>query len=419
MAYAFKLTCPQPSLSGTVQLESSKSISNRALIIRSLCAAPFDIHRLSSSDDTGALVQMLASEKEILYSGHAGSSYRFMLARACLGDREITLDASEQLRRRPIGPLVRALQSLGADIQYLNKEGFPPLRIKPVAGLGEKVHEVRLQAGISSQYLTALLLIAPILPNGLTLHLTGAPVSVSYIDMTLSMLAYFGIQYSWTENIIRVEPGVYAPRDFTVEGDWSAASYLYSMAALAEKAEIHIEGLGADSIQGDAVVRDIYRGFGVETTFDEAGMLIRKFVVEEKLKTFSYNFFRCPDLAQTVMVTLAGLGIKGHLSGLRTLRIKETDRITAMQTELARVKTTLEVKESAEDIFCLLTGKAKWKDKGKFYTYEDHRMAMAFTPLACLSPIVIREPYVVTKSYPGFWQDVERVGIRIEKIKTG
>ncbi len=413
-----RLSLPQQKLSGTVILEPSKSISNRALVIRSLCKEPFEIHRLSSSDDTDALIAMLASTDEVLYSGHAGSSYRFMVARACLGDREVTIDASEQLRRRPIGPLVKALQTLGADITYLNKEGFPPLKVKPVKGLGKKVNEVTLQAGISSQYLTALLLIAPMLPKGLTVHLTGEPVSASYIHMTLAMMEYFGVSHHWTDNTIRIEHGEYKAKDYSVEGDWSSASYLYSMAALAESAEISIEGLKTDSIQGDVVTKEIYAQLGVETTITENGILIRKKGIKEKLKEFKYDFSRCPDIAQTVMVTLAGLGIKGVLSGLQTLRIKESDRIMAMYTELERVKTKLLVKEEADHLTVIVVGKAKWKDRAKFNTYEDHRMAMAFVPLGCIHPVIIKDPDVVSKSYPGFWKDVERIGMKCEKIKV-
>ena len=413
-----RLSLPQQKLSGTVILEPSKSISNRALVIRSLCKEPFEIHRLSSSDDTDALIAMLASTDDVLYSGHAGSSYRFMVARACLGDREVTIDASEQLRRRPIGPLVKALQALGADITYLNKEGFPPLKVKPVKGLGKKVNEVTLQAGISSQYLTALLLIAPMLPKGLTVHLTGEPVSASYIQMTLAMMEYFGVPHQWAEHTIRVEHGEYKARDYSVEGDWSSASYLYSMAALAESAEINIEGLKTDSIQGDVVTKDIYAQLGVETTITENGILIQKKGIKEKLKEFKFDFSRCPDIAQTVMVTLAGLGIKGVLSGLQTLRIKESDRIMAMYTELERVKTKLLVKEEADSLTVIVVGKAKWKDRAKFNTYEDHRMAMAFVPLGCIHPVIIKDPDVVSKSYPGFWKDIESIGMKCEKMKV-
>ncbi len=417
MSNAYRLSLPKGSLSGTLVLESSKSISNRALMIRSLCKTPFEIIGLSTSDDTTTMQAMLASDHDTLFSGHAGSSYRFMVARACLGEKEVTINASKQLQRRPIGPLVKALRKLGADITYLNKEGFPPLKVKPVKGLGEKVHEVTLQAGISSQYLTALLLIAPLLPNGLTVHLEGTPVSISYTHMTLTMLSYFGIQYTFEGDTITVQPGAYQAKDYAVEGDWSAASYFYSMAALAEKAEISIEGLRENSIQGDAVVKDIYSQFGVETEFTATGIKIRKVYLKEKIKEFRFDFSSCPDIAQTVMVTLGGLGIKGVLSGLQTLKIKETNRIHAMRTELARVKTILHEKEEDGTPLIIITGKSKWKDKGKFDTYDDHRMAMALTPFACIHQILIKDTDVVSKSYPDFWQDVAAIGMTFEKVK--
>ncbi|MEO5906076.1 MAG: 3-phosphoshikimate 1-carboxyvinyltransferase, partial [Saprospiraceae bacterium] len=385
MSIVYRLSCPQPKLSGTIVLEPSKSISNRVLIIQSLCLEPFKINRLSQSDDTDALIKMLKSEKEVLYSGHAGSSYRFMLARLCLGDKEIKLDASEQLRRRPIGPLVKALQTLGADITYLNKEGFPPLLIKPVKDFGKNVHEISLQAGVSSQYVSALLMIAPLLPQGLKLHLIDDPVSLPYIRMTLEVMKWFGTEYEWIDNTITIPHGKYVAREYTVEGDWSAASYFYSMTALAQEAEIKIEGLYQESLQGDSAVQEIFTHLGVETTFHENGIQLKKIGLQHRPKEVRYDFSKNPDIAQTVMVTLAGLGVKGILSGLKTLRIKETDRILAMQTELAKVRAKVEVKEENEDITCIVTGRVKWKDKAKFNTYEDHRMAMSLTPLACIS----------------------------------
>ncbi len=417
MSLAYRLSLPKGKLAGQVALESSKSISNRVLMIRALCQDDFTISQLSTSDDTKAMEAMLTSDQDTLFSGHAGSSYRFMVAKACLGDREVTLNASTQLQRRPIGPLVKALKQLGADITYLNKEGFPPLKVKPVSDLGKKVHEITLQAGVSSQYLTALVLIAPVLPHGLTVHLEGQPVSVSYTLMTLSLLRHFGIAYSWEGNTIRVEPGAYHAKDFTVEGDWSSASYFYSLAALSESAEIHINGLRKDSIQGDAVVAEMYTQLGVSTEFSEDGIIIRKVELPEKPKEFRYDFSSCPDIAQTVMVTLSGLGVKGIFSGLQTLKIKETNRIEAMRTELARVKTILHEKEENGKPLIILTGKARWKDKGKFQTYDDHRMAMSLTPLACLKEILIKDVDVVSKSYPGFWQDVHTIGLKIEKVK--
>ncbi|HJW29113.1 MAG TPA: hypothetical protein VJ508_07655, partial [Saprospiraceae bacterium] len=224
MGRVVKLSLPQRRLSGSIILEPSKSLSNRALIIHSLCGKSFDIHHLSTSDDTRVLQSMLTSGGDTLFAGHAGSSFRFMVARACVGEKEVIVDGSTQLRRRPIGPLVRALQALGADIHYLQKEGFPPLRIKPSPDFGNKASEVTLSAGVSSQFISALLMIAPCLPNGMTLHLTEDPVSISYLHMTLRMMEYFGISHVWEGHTIRIEPGKYIAKSYAVEGDWSAAS---------------------------------------------------------------------------------------------------------------------------------------------------------------------------------------------------
>lgn len=417
MSDTLRISCPQSALKGNIVLEPSKSISNRLLIIRSLCGETFNIQRLSKSDDTMALVSMLSSEGDILNSGHAGSSYRFMVARACLGNKEITLDGSPQLRRRPIGTLVKALQSLGADITYLNKEGFPPLLIKPSEKTGKDVHEIQMQAGISSQYISALLMIAPYLPDGLILHLSDDAVSVPYIRMTLDIMKYYGVEYQWSGNTITIPSGKYIPRDYTVEGDWSAAAYYYAMVALSPKAKIFIEGLSENSLQGDSAVKEIYSQLNVDTVFRDNGIEINKKNPATRPADLNYDFSGCPDLAQTVMVTLAGLGVKGKLSGLKTLRIKETDRIKAMQTELTKVKTQVEVIEEADNITCVVKGKAKWKDKAKFDTHEDHRMAMSLTALGCIDPIIIRDAQVVSKSYPGFWRDVQSIGLKSEKIR--
>ncbi len=419
MSNAYRISCPQPKLSGSIILEPSKSISNRVLIIQSLCKKEFKINRLSKSDDTDALVKMLSTPSDVLYSGHAGSSYRFMVARACLGNKEVKLDASEQLRRRPIGPLVKALQTLGADITYLNKEGFPPLQITPTPHLAKDIHEIDLQAGVSSQFVSALLLIAPVLPNGLKINLINDPVSIPYIRMTLEVMKYFGVDYEWVDNTITVPHGEYKAREFTVEGDWSAASYYYSIAALSDEADIRVEGLSEHSLQGDAALSEFYQHFNVFTTYTENGIQLSKKENITRPKEVRFDFSKNPDIAQTVMVTLSGLGVKGVMTGLETLKIKETNRITAMQKELAKVKTFLEEKEEDGKPLYILHGRAKWKDKAKFDTYEDHRMAMAFAPFACLRPIIIREPEVVTKSYPGYWNDIKKVGLNVEKNFKG
>ena len=251
MAISYRLSCPSKALKGTIILESSKSISNRLLIISSLCDHPIVIDRLSKSDDTRALEHALGTTSETINVGHAGSAYRFMLARLCLGTTEVTLDGSAQMRKRPIAPLVNALRELGARIEYVGKEGFPPLRISPVQTLGSEKHEIHLKAGISSQYISALLMIAPVLPKGLIVHLEDDPVSAPYIQMTIDLMKVFGVETEWKDHIITVPHQPYQPGPYAVESDWSAASFYYVMAALVPKADIVIEGLSGSSLQGD------------------------------------------------------------------------------------------------------------------------------------------------------------------------
>jgi 3-phosphoshikimate 1-carboxyvinyltransferase len=417
MPLSYRLSCPQQSLSGSISLEPSKSISNRLLIIRSLCDTPFDIQRLSESDDTRALLHMLSAEGNELNSGHAGTAYRFMAARLCLGTKEVVLDGSMQMRKRPIGPLVNALRELGAGIEYTGKEGFPPLRITPQAGFGKELNEIHLKAGVSSQYISALLLIAPVLPKGLVIHLQDDPVSEPYIKMTLALMKVYGVTGEWKENVITIPSQSYISQSYMVEGDWSAASSYYAMAALTSKANIVIEGLSKTSLQGDRKVVDVFQKLGVETEFQEDGIRILKTQRMPMPESWEQDFSKTPDIAQSVMVALAGLGIKGRLNGLQTLRIKETDRLAAMQKELSKVKVTLTIKEGKKDISGTVEGKAKWKDKAKFETYDDHRMAMSLSALGCLHPVIIYNPDVVTKSYPGFWNDVAAIGMKVEKVK--
>lgn len=407
------LACPEGQLAGKVHLEPSKSLSNRALIIRSLCAEALPVEDLSRSDDTRMLEQMLASEEDSLYAGHAGSAYRFMLARACLNDRPVILDGSGQLRQRPIGPLVDALRALGADIVYLGQPGYPPVRIKPVRGFGQD-GQVIVNAGISSQFVSALLLIAPRLPKGLAIHLSGVEVSGSYSDMTIKMMRYFGIDVQRQDNTIIVPPASYRAKPYRVEGDWSGAAYFFALAALAGSATIELIGVQGESWQGDAIVKEIYRGFGIETELSSAGLrLIKVPFGKVAVNAFAYDFSSCPDLAQTVLVTLAGLGIPGAVSGLKTLQWKETHRITAMRQELARTGVDLDVFRITGDVTATLTGRADWRGEAEFDTYGDHRMAMALTALALIGPIAIREPGVVQKSFPDFWGQVRSIGVSV------
>ncbi len=409
------------SLQGHIQLTSSKSIANRALIIQALSQEKFPIHRLATADDTQRLQKLLTSEDSLLDAGPAGTTFRFLTAFLCRRPGEQVLTGSQRMKERPIGILVEALRELGAEISYEEREGYPPLRIgySPL----DKTHSLRISAGTSSQYISALLLLAPTLPHGLRLQLVGDIVSLPYINMTLSLMQHFGVQHSWEEQSIVIAPQAYQAADaagFTVEADWSAASYYYSLAAIAPEADLQIDGLFANSLQGDSVLQDIYRAFGVETTFNATGLRLTKAANTAPPPLLEYDFLECPDIAQTLAVTCAALGTKGLFTGLKTLKIKETDRIAALQKELAKVNVYLgelppRFSPRAGKSYVMIDGQAKIPSPAPIFdTYHDHRMAMAFAPLALLGKIQIAEPMVVVKSYPEFYEDLGRLGIKYE-----
>jgi 3-phosphoshikimate 1-carboxyvinyltransferase len=403
-------------LRGDIHLDGSKSISNRALIIRALCGEHFDIHHLSTSKDSELMQALLASDSEVLDAGAAGTTFRFMTAYLAMKKGSQTLTGSERMKERPIGVLVEALKKLGADIEYLEKEGYPPLKINEPKNIGA-ANELTIPASTSSQYISALLMIAPTLPKGLTLHLEGEIVSRPYLEMTLAMMAYFGIKYQWEDNRISIKPQAYQGKEFFVEADWSAASYWYAMAAFADDCDLTLHGLFAESMQGDSVLPKMMEAFGVESTFGENKVRLRKSAAPPP-PFFEWDFLPCPDVAQTLAVVCAGLGVHGVFTGLETLRIKETDRINALQVELHKVQSYLSLlpgrfsKKSEKD-FYMVQGKAVVESTPTFATYEDHRMAMAFAPLAMLGKIKIEDPKVVGKSYPAFWDDLEKVGFEV------
>ncbi|RME96916.1 MAG: 3-phosphoshikimate 1-carboxyvinyltransferase [Bacteroidetes bacterium] len=408
------------ALRGRIVLAGSKSISNRALIIRALCAEDFPIHRLANAQDTVTMQALLASQDSLLDVGAAGTTFRFLTAYLATRPGTQILTGSERMQQRPIGVLVDALRELGAVIEYLGQEGYPPLRIHAPQQLGQR-RQLKIPAGTSSQYISALLLLAPTLPQGLELELVGEIVSRPYIEMTLGMMAYFGIRYEWQAQTIVVPPQAYQAKPFTVEADWSAASYYYSLAALSDTCELQVEGLFADSLQGDAVLQQMYREFGVSTEFTEMGVWLRKAAEAKLPETFEYDFLECPDVAQTLAATCAGLGVTALFTGLQTLRIKETDRIAALQTELAKVncfltKLPARFAPASSTEYYLLEGKASWESPPVFATYEDHRMAMALAPLALFGPIRIAEPAVVRKSYPDFWRDLQRLNFTVSTV---
>lgn len=415
MSLIYKITKPSSDcIQGEVQLNGSKSISNRVLIIDALCNHQLQLENISNADDTVFLQQILQSNDAVLDAGAGGTTFRFLTAYLSTQEgREVVLTGSERMQQRPIKILVDALLQLGADISYVNKEGFPPLRIR---GKKLKGGKISLPADTSSQYITALLLIAPTLQEGLALELIGKIVSVPYIKMTLKIMEYFGVKSTFTNNIITVESSQYEPKPFYIEGDWSAASYYYSIAILAKEATITLKGLTAQQIQGDAVIADIATKFGVQTTYNNKAVTLTK-TAQVQPAHFQYDFLECPDLAQTVVSFCAALQTAVNCNGLQTLRIKETDRIAALDIELQKLglASLVEIDSNAWKLNIL--DQSQININLPIHTYEDHRMAMAFAPLVIkTNEILIEEPNVVTKSYPLFWKDLAALGFTISSI---
>lgn len=397
------------NIQGDITLSGSKSISNRVLIIRALCEEPFEISNLSDSDDTTTLARLLESSEVELDTHHAGTTYRFLTAYLAVIEGDRVLTGSHRMLERPVGPLVDALRQLGAEIAYTGNEGYPPLQIQ---GQILKGGHVKIDATISSQFLSALLLIAPTLSDGLTLELEGTLVSRPYLEMTLSIMQYFGVQHEWQGHTITVAQQSYVGKPFYVEADWSAASYYYTLAAFATDADIVLRGLTEDSLQGDAAIVEIGRTFGVQTEFFLDYVRLRRTSEVVAPTYFEYDFVLCPDIAQTVSVLCAGTGTQALFSGLQTLFIKETDRVAALQAELQKVgvflsKLPAKFSKKSGAIYYMQEGQAATEEVPIFATYQDHRMAMAFAPLALLFNIEVEDPAVVSKSYPHFWRDLE------------
>lgn len=392
------------SVSGHLQISGSKSESNRLLILQALYPN-IKINNLSDSDDTKALQQALDTSEGTVDIHHAGTAMRFLTAYfASQEGKEILLTGSERMQERPVKLLVDALRVLGANIEYADQEGFPPLRIK-----GKKLQgqQVVLKANVSSQYISALMLIAPSLPQGIDITLAGQITSAPYIKMTLALLQQAGIEGSFSNQRIRIEPKKeVAPVTFTVESDWSSASYYYSLAALGEEAEIMLSSFRKTSNQGDSVVAEIYQQLGVDTSFSGDRILLKKIPVK-KPKSLQLDLSDSPDLAQTIAVTCFGLGIDCELKGLHTLKIKETDRLEALQLELEKLGAKVEITSDS----IRLRSPEEIVENVQIETYNDHRMAMAFAPLALKVPLEIEDAEVVSKSYPAFWENLEQLGI--------
>jgi len=394
----------------TIQLPSSKSESNRALIINALCSHKSTLKNLSKARDTQILQDLLLSQGEVLDVMDAGTTLRFLTAYLAVQGQPKILTGTPRMCDRPIQILVDALRQLGAKIEYLQKEGYPPIKI--LGKFDQSAREIEIPGNVSSQYISALLMIAPSLPQGLILHLQGKIASKPYIKMTLSIMGQFGVEHHWVDSKITIKPQTYQPAEYEIEADWSGASYWFSLVALAQKGELNLPGLRQNSLQGDSQIINIMNHLGVHTQFHSNGIFISK---KPGVDRFSYNFLDYPDLAQTVIVCCAAKGIRGVFTGLHSLRIKETDRIGALQTELVKFGATLEEKQNGE--WMLVPGK-NISQPLTFSTYDDHRMAMSLAPLATQEDLFIENPQVVVKSFPDFWEELNKAGVRT-KLRSG
>lgn len=420
MSKNIKLTSNERVLKASIRLGGSKSITNRALLIKALCEGHIDISNQSDSDDSRAMDRLLSQQDGVYDAGHAGTTFRFLTAYFAFKEGSQYLTGSERMQQRPIGVLVDALNSIGANIRYAKNVGYPPLHID--APSNDIKDTVILKADVSSQYISALLMLAPTLPHGLTIVLEGALVSKPYLMMTLSMMAHFGIKHSWQANTIHIAHQKYDAKSYFVEADWSSASYLYSWAAASDQAEIEVEGLMKDSMQGDAAIATIATQFGVNTEYLSDNTLRITKSKENKVEAFiEHDFISHPDIAQTVFGMCAACGVQGLFTGLQTLYIKETDRINAFKTELAKIGISLlkvppRFKHKDEREFFMLNGDLAFDGIPSFDTYHDHRMAMSLAPLSLLHSVVINDAEVVSKSYPRYWEDVKSFGVAIEAI---
>lgn len=399
---SLKINKINKTVNGNIQITGSKSETNRLLILQQFYPN-LTIENISNSDDSVLMQKALANTADEINIGHAGTAMRFLTAFFSVkGGSEIVLTGSHRMKDRPIKILVDALTSLGANIKYIEKEGFPPLKIS-----GKKLTKdfVEIEGNVSSQYISALLLIAPTLQNGLKLKFKGEVTSVPYIKMTLQLLAELGIDYVWEENLISVKskPAI-EPTTVVVESDWSSASYYYSLCALSPNSEIILSSYKKNSLQGDSALATIYENLGVSTQFKNNAIIL-KTKQTLNFKPLTLNLINAPDIAQTIVVTCFGLGIECYLTGLHTLKIKETDRLVALKTELEKLGGEVIITDETLH----LKPSVKINENISIATYDDHRMAMAFAPLAVKVAIEIEDAGVVSKSYPTFWDDFAQI----------
>ncbi len=409
------LTAPKNTIRGKIKLPFSKSISNRILIINSLSTTPIRIKNLSDASDTVVLKKALDNVSNVvnINIGDSGSAMRFLTAFLANTPGEFSLSGTSRMKQRPIGDLADALRHLGANIEYLEQEGYPPLKI-----FGKKLKggTVEINAGISSQFISALLMVGPAMEKGLKVRLIGDVVSLPYINMTMDIMKRCNIDIDYHSNEIIVKKGEYHCDRFTIEPDWSAASYYYSILALSEAGKLFLPGLSENSIQGDSIIRSWFEQLGIESNFSRQGLYIKK--TQKTLpKQIDINFKNNPDLAQTMAVCIAGKGINAKFAGLQSLKIKETDRILALQNELKKVGYLLN--ETVDEQWILeKSGLNTKSDVIVFETYKDHRMALSFSALSCiLEKVGIQNPEVVKKSHPEFWKNLQSIGFNASLIQ--
>ena len=413
---AYKIIAPN-TLKTSILLPSSKSISNRVLILNALSNHSEEIKNISDCDDTKVVIRALRKKKHVIDIGAAGTAMRFLTAYLSGQNGRFTVTGTERMKSRPIKILIDALRSVGANIEYVEKDGFPPLRIEGKALKGGEVH---LDGGVSSQYISALMMIAPTMTNGLRLHLTGNIISRPYINLTVQLMRKFGVIVFEEGQTFTIPPQQYSPAgNFTVESDWSAASYWYEMIALSENsaASVSLSGLLSDSVQGDASIVDFFNKLGVCTAFTSSGVTLTKKqqAVDDIL---IFDFLSMPDMAQTAAVTCAMLNIPFKFYGLQSLKIKETDRLCALQTELHKFGYVINIQN--DNALEWNGQRCEAEASPVVTTYEDHRMAMAFAPISlCMkNGIKIADPEVVSKSYPSFWNDLKKAGFMIRSIDS-
>ena len=408
----YRIIAPR-RIEGEIDLPASKSISNRVLLLNALCATPGRLSNLAQCDDTDAVLSALAQpDASEVNIGAAGTAMRFLTAYfATREGREVVIDGTERMRQRPIGVLVDALRQLGADIEYVEAEGYPPLKIT-----GTRLHggALTVSGSVSSQYITAILLIAPVL-GGITLTIEGEIMSRPYIDMTLALMARYGVKAEWRENVIHVPAGEYTALDFTVEADWSAASYWWAMQAIVPQSRITLKGLEPQSLQGDSRIAELMSQMGVTGNWCGRYLDLRSNGgVGCCCSTFA-DLSGTPDIAQTLVVMLCLMGRPFRITGLRTLRIKETDRLEALRTELRKLGYV--VKVEGDDAISWHFETTAAEASPHICTYHDHRMAMAFAPAAIRFPgLIIDDAQVVSKSYPLFWEHLRQAGFKIEEV---